>query len=394
MGADDLEEALRIPPGRLWLFRLLCVAGGVLLGAAAVEACLVLFNVGPQLNVVYGENYRLSDNPVLRYELVPGSPDRAGRISSAGLRDREFDVPKPEGVFRIAVLGDSVAYAHHLYRDQTHPKQLEALLGAHAPPEAPRFEVLNLGVQGYSALQAVESLRVKGLRFQPDLVIYGYVLNDPLRSHLIAEALEDMNRRAEEQLSDALARGLGRHLSRFRLYAVLRSPRIDPPTDSDVEWAAPLYVAQSGGSEERYLRWLHADPEAWGSVSTALADLAGITAGPPPIPVLVLVFPIEWRAGFAAYPLGDVHEKVIGEARRNGAATLDLAPVFARAEAELPGTDFFKDLVHTNVTGNRLVATAILEWACDADALPGACRTLSNLRGSGDPAAAFTKLVD
>ena len=49
----------------------------------------------------------VNDTPVL-YGLNPGHPD----INSQGLRDDEVAIPKPEGVGRILVLGDSVAYWH------------------------------------------------------------------------------------------------------------------------------------------------------------------------------------------------------------------------------------------------------------------------------------------
>jgi hypothetical protein len=60
---------------RLWLFRAVSALIGVVIGTVAVEVFLQIFDIGPKLNVVYRENYRLSSNPVLWYELVPGSPD-------------------------------------------------------------------------------------------------------------------------------------------------------------------------------------------------------------------------------------------------------------------------------------------------------------------------------
>jgi hypothetical protein len=57
----------------------LCVALG--LGELIVRG----FEIGPNTNVVYKRNFRLSENPALHYELVPGSSDGKFRISSAGL---------------------------------------------------------------------------------------------------------------------------------------------------------------------------------------------------------------------------------------------------------------------------------------------------------------------
>jgi hypothetical protein len=67
-------------------------------------------------------------------------------INSAGFRDREFPIPKPEGVFRIAAIGDSVTYGHECAQEAAYPKQLERLLNLAAGDAAPRYEVLNFGV--------------------------------------------------------------------------------------------------------------------------------------------------------------------------------------------------------------------------------------------------------
>ena len=41
-------------------------------------------------------------------------------------------------------------------------------------------EVLNFGVSGYNTQQEVETLREKGLRYSPDLVVLAVCVNDAL----------------------------------------------------------------------------------------------------------------------------------------------------------------------------------------------------------------------
>jgi len=375
--------------GRLLGFRVASAVLGVLGALIATEMLLAVFDVGPKLNVIYQENFRLSDDPALGYEWVPGSPDGSLTISRGGLRDREFAVPKPEGTFRIAVLGDSVTASFSLGRWQTYPKQLESLLEKYASGNT-RYEVLNLGVVGYNAPQAVASLRARAEAFEPDRVIYGYVLNDPLPSHLIAESLAALEADARLQGRAAAARRVGRLLSRSRLYALLRPPTIPSDAQVSVDWQAPLAAAARDGDPVAYLRELHADPVAWRRVAQALAELA--TARPDT--AVVAIFPIRWSNAFASYPLVDLHERVMAEARRHGLATLDLTPALTAAGARLRNADLYDDRVHPNAAGNRAVAMALLQWLSQSGWLPGGDRPFDRALASEGPDARLAEALD
>ncbi len=122
---------------------------------------------------------RPSDHPGLVYEPVPGASgtgwNTAIEINSAGFRDREFARPKPPRTLRIAAIGDSLTFGNGVQLEATYPKVLERLL---AEPGGPRIEVLNLGVAGYDAAEAVHFLEARGLEHEPDLVVLGYCIND------------------------------------------------------------------------------------------------------------------------------------------------------------------------------------------------------------------------
>ena len=121
------------------------------------------------------EIYRRSANPILLYEPRPGYSAGPLTTNSHGFRDHEYALEKPAGTFRIAVLGDSIVWGHGLALEDSFPKQLERILNEILPG---RFEVLNFAVSGYSTLQEVELFRVKASRFDPDLVVVGYCIND------------------------------------------------------------------------------------------------------------------------------------------------------------------------------------------------------------------------
>ena len=334
------------------------------------EVVVRVFALGPEMYVVYRENFRLSANPVLEYELAPGSRDGASVISSAGMRDREFGVRKPDGVFRIVVIGDSVTFGFMCPREQTYPKQLETVLNQSATPGAPQFEVLNLGVTGYNMPQIVEALRSRGLRYEPDLVIYGYVLNDPQAFSLEAESLEALVEQTKRSLSSELSHGINRAFRHSRLFVLGRQLFMETPSRLKEQFEDPAYAALKLGFHYDYLRALHEQEESWRRVGEGLAELARITTTTRRIPLLVAVFPIEWFDDFEEYPLGDVHAQVIAEAEANGLEAVDLTGTF-RVAVDASDEKIFRDFLHPSAVGYRAVALTMLKWIAESD-LPAA----------------------
>ena len=86
------------------------------------------------------------------------------RISSAGLRDREHSVEKPEGVFRLAVLGDSFAEAMQVDAKDAFWSVLEDKLTQCAYQPGKRIEVINFGVSGFGTAQEYLMLESVAIR--------------------------------------------------------------------------------------------------------------------------------------------------------------------------------------------------------------------------------------
>jgi len=118
--------------------------------------------------------------PALGYaqKLDPRSPPRPG-LNAWGFHDTPFEVPKPPNVARIVVIGDSMTYGIAAGPpENTFSGRLEAMLATEAPPDV-RFDVANVGVEGYQALQDDAALRyVVEPYLEPDLVVYGFYEND------------------------------------------------------------------------------------------------------------------------------------------------------------------------------------------------------------------------
>ncbi len=106
-------------------------------------------------------------------------------VNSAGFRDREHTKNKPDGTFRIAVLGDSYAEAVQVPIEHTFWSVLERELGEAKPREA-RFgkvEVLNFGISGYGTAQELETLRHVALEYDPDLVLVAFLSGNDIRNN-------------------------------------------------------------------------------------------------------------------------------------------------------------------------------------------------------------------
>jgi lysophospholipase L1-like esterase len=97
-------------------------------------------------------------------------------LNSMGFRDEEFSVTKPPSSFRIVCIGDSWTFGANVGQVQSYPQRLKALLDQELP--LANFEILNLGVLGYSSYQGLELLRSRVMGLLPDLVVIGFGMND------------------------------------------------------------------------------------------------------------------------------------------------------------------------------------------------------------------------
>lgn len=115
-------------------------------------------------------------------ELVPGSEVRAGvhyRINALGFRGREVAPVKPEGAWRLLVIGDSVAFGWGVEQQDRFPDLVERALAARHPGRA--IEVLALATPGHDVLQQWHVYRTRALELQPDAIVFAFNQNDVQR---------------------------------------------------------------------------------------------------------------------------------------------------------------------------------------------------------------------
>ncbi len=97
--------------------------------------------------------------------------------NSKGLRgQREFTYEKEAGKQRIIILGDSFTFGDEVSDDETYASRLQQML--------PRTEVINMGIHGYGHDQMLILLREEGVKYEPDIVILGFLPMDMARNLL------------------------------------------------------------------------------------------------------------------------------------------------------------------------------------------------------------------
>lgn len=125
---------------------------------------------------VYDAELGWYHSPGARGRSFLGGPDAGEvRLNALGLRGREVPEPKPAGVRRVLVLGDSFAFGVGVDEAHLLSSVLERRLNAALPGV---HEVVNLGVAGYATDQELLLLRRLGPRLSPDGIVLVLCDND------------------------------------------------------------------------------------------------------------------------------------------------------------------------------------------------------------------------
>ena len=340
------------------------------LGAA--EAAVRLFDLGPHITAVNHGNYRLSDNPLLRYELAPGTPDGATTINSDGMRDREFPLATPPHTFRIACIGDSITYGFGVDNPaDTYPKRLETLLNAYCATPSIRFEVLNFGVPGYNLNEIVENVRVKVLKYHPDLILYGYCLNDPQQISLeflkLLGSLTDAEKKYgfQSQMEGFWTARL--RLFRLAAYEIQTLTQGHDQTRHRVPASADpenVYLKASAGAA--YFTALHNSQEGRQILDNSLDTLA-VACAKAHVPVCVFIFPVT--NDLNPYSLVDVHRLVAELCKQRAFHVYDLLESFQQYE-QLAGQNIYFDYLHPFPRGDHYTAEIMLSMLIQDFLLP------------------------
>lgn len=166
---------MRYGKTRLLLKNIFLLIAVVLITLAFLEVIVRIFL--PQ-----NLNYTKFDS-ILMYRHIPDFEVKYSRqefsntvkFSSKGLRDYEYSYGKPNGVYRMLLLGSSFSQALQVQLNQTYENVLEKKLNENLNG---KYEVINTAVGGWGTAQELFFLRTEGLKYKPDLILLDFSMRD------------------------------------------------------------------------------------------------------------------------------------------------------------------------------------------------------------------------
>jgi len=156
----------------------------------------VVFRVEANLNKVVETRSCRRQSQRYHHELVPNTTcrsrypewDRTFTVNNLGFRDEPMTIEKPEGTFRILLVGDSFMEGESVNLDQTAAQTLEREL---TETMGESIEVVNMGVMSYSPIIYQRVIEDKGLPLDPDLVIVAVDMSDFQNDYSYAKDLDE-----------------------------------------------------------------------------------------------------------------------------------------------------------------------------------------------------------
>ncbi len=327
------------------LARLVLLSFSIVFALCVGEVGLRLLGYRGVARLEMKDRIRPVDDPIVDYRYKPNSEYWTGDVTyhfnSAGFRDIEHVTAKPPDTKRIVVIGDSVTVGHGVVTDEIFISQVREQLGT-------GVEAINIAMSGLNAPQVVHLLDVEGLRFEPDIVVLNFVLND-CDFYSRRGAAIDFDRKVNQEIG-------------------LLGIRVNPKLKELMKSSALIYFlsqrAQRLFTDERapdgdYVLRIWSSEKNRKKVSDAFDRFAALRDDHGFTP-LILVWPVI--ADFASYPYREIHKWVMEEAVERGIEVIDLLPAFAAVGRHKDFALNRNDYFHPNARGHRAAANVFIGW--------------------------------
>lgn len=282
-------------------------------------------------------------------------------LNSDGFRDREYAIPKPAGVYRVALMGDSFAWGIGLQEEETLARQLETMLNEQV--DGDDIEVVNATKPGSNTLEQLQILQETVLKYEPDMVLLIYNINDVEYTPQFApqerqeadasEGVDIIEIDPEDEIGEISGWGglrtqvrIWEGRSAFMRYLVprlgIRLRRWNIIDDPEFSWVQQVYAAYDD------------ENVGWADAQWALGEMSEVTHEHD-IDFLVAVYPLLNE--LEDYQGDSAHQSVLGVCRREDIPCIDLLYVFEYRDER----DFWinRSDGHPNAEAQYLVASAL-----------------------------------
>jgi len=295
-------------------------------------------------------------------------------INAQGFRGKEVEARKPAGTYRIVAIGDSQTYGSGVDEEEAWPVVLQGEL-AHAA-DGVRVEVMNCGVGGYNTGQEVAALETHWLAYEPDLVLLGFFVNDPIvvepgpesgapppnpgaQSPNMVGAKSPSTAGADapttpggEARSGAWLRVFARGRPGFLGWLRKRSQLVD-------------YLCDGAYSRLLVREWMRGGEAIFSDDNPGFADACHEIARARDLcaargarfAVVLLPFLVRWGGGVISTKL---YARVAAYCREKGIECVDLEPAFAGMAVD--ALRVHERDWHTGPEGHRIQAAALARW--------------------------------
>ncbi|HWI20469.1 MAG TPA: GDSL-type esterase/lipase family protein [Vicinamibacterales bacterium] len=355
--ADALPEGVVADPDRLQ-FLLSLAIGAVAIGMALADRLSrthlvalrnrVLLLVATLTIAVVGAEIATR----LVFRGVTTSTDNAGfftrrwlrtgavTLNGAGYRERAFTATKPEGVYRIAVVGDSFTFGNGIRQQDRYTDLMQARLPA-------RIEVLNFGKAGDNTPEHEKRVAELLQTVNPDFILLQWYVND-------MEDDDMSGRPAPRPLVPPLHDWLN---ARSALYNV-----------ANIKWAETQVRL---GWERSYVEFINhrlADPHGqYAQIDNQHLRRLLEHAKRAGVPMGLVLFPNAATPISDSYPFGYLHDRVLGLCAEYELTCVDLRNDFALVKDHrllwASRFDHHPSAFANEIAAERILATFAAKWA-------------------------------
>lgn len=152
------------------------VSVGIFLAFAIVEVTLRFLGF-PSINTnTFDKNNLVIFKPNQKFLSKDRCYNSILRINDVGFHSRTYSVEKPQGTFRVVIIGDSFVEAVQVPLEKTFPAILEKKLNQNA--KNVKYEVISIAKSGNGTLMNLMYAREYAMKLDPDLLINAFTAND------------------------------------------------------------------------------------------------------------------------------------------------------------------------------------------------------------------------